>query len=114
MQLIRSAAHFAVCECGEHGRVITLTGEKSRDVVTKRRAYETLAKFIAHDLVDPDEINEARRQIADSSLPYENEDLEEHIDMLYQLTGGKHIKVDEKAAHRTLDTLLSRWRKQDE
>lgn len=114
MQLIRSAAHFSLCACGEHGRVITLTGEKSRDLVTKRRAYEALATFIAQDLVDPDEVSEAQRQIADSCLPYENEELEGHIDMLYRLAGGTSIQVDEKAAHKTLDTLISRWRKQGE
>ena len=68
MLLISSAAHFAVCGCGKHGRLVTASGEESEELCSKEKARLALDEGIAAGKISAAEKGEALRQINVSSI----------------------------------------------
>jgi hypothetical protein len=75
MKIIVSAAHFSVCQCGMHGRVITANGGVSPEVCSKETARKVLWQFAKDGKVADYEMGEASRQIDASALEENEEDV---------------------------------------
>ncbi len=76
MDLIKSAAYFALCECGKHGCVVCADGTESEHFFTISSGMRELTELMLADKVEDDEMKEAKRQIEESGLPRRNTDVE--------------------------------------
>lgn len=70
--IIGSAAHFVVCECGQHGRVVLADGKTSSEVTCKDEAMMLVEAAVARGWISGFELPELKRQIATSPLPQES------------------------------------------
>lgn len=72
--LIKSAAHFSVCACGQHGKLITADGEESRELCSKEKARRAFDQAVKNGKIGDYEVCEALRQINMSSIAETEED----------------------------------------
>jgi hypothetical protein len=72
--LINSAAHFAVCACGGHGKLVTATGQESIQFCSKEKARQALDDAVGKGIIADYEVGEALRQINTSSLAEQDKD----------------------------------------
>ena len=72
--LIRSAAHFSVCACGEHGKLVTASGEESSEICSKENARRAFDQAVKDGKIADYETGEALRQINASSVADTEED----------------------------------------
>jgi len=66
--LINSAAHFKVCACGRHGKLITATGQQSAEVCSKVDARRALDEGVPKGTIASFEVGETLRQINASNV----------------------------------------------
>jgi len=67
--VIESAAYFQLCDCGEHGRIVTASGFLGLEVCSRDEALLSLARCLKVGIVASDEMFEVGEQIGSSSLP---------------------------------------------
>ena len=72
--LISSAAHFVVCACGGHGKLVAANGEGSVELCSKEEARLVLDEGVKTGKISNIEVGEALRQINASSLAPREED----------------------------------------
>lgn len=73
--IIRSAAHFNICACGEHGRLVTADGEESREFCSKEIARRAFDEAVKNGRIAEYETGEVLRQLNASSLTENQEDV---------------------------------------
>jgi len=67
--LIASAAHFVVCECEKHGRVIAADGKEGFDVCSQEDALASIERGVECGFITEIELRELKRQVGASPLP---------------------------------------------
>lgn len=92
--IVQSVAYFKVCHnCGNHGWIITSSGEESDNCVTKRAAHKWLKILSEQEGTTPEEISVVREQIESSPLPEQDDvletlaELEARIDLIEEIIG---------------------------
>ena len=68
-KLILLSAHFKVCDCGQHGKVVFPNGKESDDVLSKADAMTLIDKLRKGKRVSREEVLALKEQVNGSSLP---------------------------------------------
>jgi hypothetical protein len=69
--IIGSAAHFVVCDCGTHGRIVLADGSTTNEVASIQAALAVMDALIKGNHVTDVEVPILRWQINSSRLPNE-------------------------------------------
>ncbi len=104
--LVCSAAYFYICpRCKKHGHIVLANGEESEEVASKKKALVLAKELTGGKIITADELPELERQIDVSVLPYENEGMDEELEMsadmrdsLEEILAAVHYLIDEEAS----------------